>query len=254
MTHHINISKKILSTVGRTCIEYGLFNAGDRVLLGLSGGKDSLNLAHILKHLQRHIPRKFEFEAVTISYGIDEDYTTLSEHCKSYGIPHKVHKTNIYDIAQNSIRKNSSFCSFFSRMRRGALYSYAIKNGFNKLALGHHLDDAIESFFMNLFYNGSLRTMPPIYRAYNGILVIRPMIMVRERALRDSALKNGMPIVGDEMCPSMKFNIKLPYVRERMKSMLARMESEFPDMFTYIKKAFANIHDDTFFDKNRLKL
>jgi len=250
----INISKKILSTVGKTCAEYELFNAGDRVLLGLSGGKDSLNLAHILKRLQRHIPRKFEFETVTISYGMGEDYTALSEYCKSYGIPHKVYNTNIYDTAQESIRENSSFCSFFSRMRRGALYSYAIENGFNKLALGHHLDDATESFFMNLLYNGSLRTMPPIYRAYNDLLVVRPMIMVRERALKDSALKNGMPTIGDEMCPSMKFDVKMPYAREKMKNMLAQMESEFPDMFTYAKKAFANIHDDTFFDKSRFKL
>jgi len=250
----VEISKKILSTVGKTAAQYELFKEGDRVLLGLSGGKDSLNLAFILKHLQRHAKAKFEFEAVTIVYGMGEDYRGLHTFCEENGIIHTVYHTNIYETAQEHIRENSSFCSFFSRMRRGALYNYALENGFNKLALGHHLDDALESFFMNLLYNGSLRTMPPIYRAYNDLLVVRPMIKIRERQLRDSAIKNSMPTIGDEMCPSMKFEVKMPHAREKMKKMLEGMEAEFPDMFIYASKAFENIHDDTFFDGSRFKI
>lgn len=250
----VEISKKILRTVGRTNAEYELIKDGDRVLIGLSGGKDSLNLAHIMKRVQKHSPVDFTFECVTIVYGMGEDYGDLQKHCEENEIPHKIHNTNIYDTAQEKIRENSSFCSFFSRMRRGALYSYALENGFNKLALGHHLDDAAESFFMNLFYNGSLRTMPPIYRAYNDLLVIRPMIKLRERQLRDSALKNAMPTVGDEMCPGLQFDVKMPHARAEMKTLLANLEQGHKDMFIYMSKAFENIHDDTFFDKARLKV
>ncbi|MFP4487048.1 MAG: tRNA 2-thiocytidine biosynthesis TtcA family protein [Campylobacterales bacterium] len=248
----VTLSKKLLKTIGKTNYEYELIKDGDKVLLGLSGGKDSLNLAHVLKHLSSCSPFSFEWEAVTIVYGMGEDYLELVRHCEENDLPHKIVDTNIYQTAQEKIRENSSFCSFFSRMRRGALYTYALENGFNKVALGHHLDDAAESFFMNLFYNGSLRTMPPIYRAYNDLLVIRPMIKVRERALRDSAIKNMMPTYGDEMCPGMNFEAKMPHAREEMKKLLASLEEEHKDMFTYMQKAFSNIHDDSFFDKKRL--
>ena len=149
-------SKKLLKIVGKTNLQYNLIREGDRVLLGLSGGKDSITLAHILKHRQRVMPFKFEFLAVTIDYGMGENLESLKEHCKKYQIPHEVVKTDIYKTAKEKIRKNSSFCSFFSRMRRGYLYTAAQENGCNKVALGHHLDDAAESFFMNFIYEGSL--------------------------------------------------------------------------------------------------
>jgi len=104
-----------------------LIEEGDRVLVGLSGGKDSLSLVHLLKNMQRNAPFSFDFKAITVNYGMpDEDYHNLSEHCKTYKIPHTVFETKIYEISQNTIRENSSSCSYFSRMRRGALYSYAV--------------------------------------------------------------------------------------------------------------------------------
>jgi tRNA(Ile)-lysidine synthase TilS/MesJ len=251
----VNISKKILKVVGKTNYEFGLIEEGDRVLLGLSGGKDSLSLAHILKEQQRRTPFDFEFEAVTIAYGMGEgeDYTALSKHCKEYGIKHTVHETGIYELSHDKMRENSSACSFFSRMRRGALYTYAIENGFNKLALGHHMDDAAESYFMNLFYNGSMRSLAPIYKADRGLTVIRPLIQIRERQLIAWAHDNDMTVIGDEMCPGLRLDAKMPHAREKMKSMLYKMEEEFPDLFTSMKAAFRNIHDDTFFDTSRHK-
>lgn len=204
--------------------------------------------------MKDHAPFLFEFEAVTISYGMGEDYSFLSEHCKKYGISHSIYQTEIFEIAKEKIRKNSSFCSFFSRMRRGSLYTFALNNGFNKLALGHHLDDAIESFFMNLFYNGSMRSMPPIYRAYNGIFVIRPLIFARERQLKDFAISNNFKTIGDEACPAMRFDIKMPYNRDRFKEIISNLEKEHKTMIASIKRAFENIHDDFFFDKSRFRL
>lgn len=244
----IEISKKILKAVGKTNAEYGLIGEGDRVVLGLSGGKDSLMLAHILKRMTRHTPFNFEFKAVTVSYGMGENFDFLKEHTDRYEIPFEIYETEIFDIAQEKIRKNSSYCSFFSRMRRGALYSATEKMGFNKLALGHHLDDAVESFFMNMLYNSTMRGLPPKYTAGNGLEVIRPLIKVRERQLLDGALKNELPIVGDE-CPSMRFDIKMPYARENVKKLLGNMEEDFPDMFKSIDRAFNNFHLDSFFIK-----
>ncbi len=242
----IKLSKKLLRVTGRTNARYNLIKEGDKILLGLSGGKDSLCLAHVLKHMQRVAPFEFEFKATTISYGMGEDLRVLHEHCLEHEIPHEIYDTKIYDLAKDKIRKNSSFCSFFSRMRRGALYSYALENGFNKLALAHHLDDAVESFFMNFSYNGALRSMPPIYKAKNGLEVIRPFIHVRERQLKDQAKEANMPLIGDEACPSMRFDIKMPVARAKTKQMLAKMEEENHELFTSLRKSFENINLSSF--------
>lgn len=248
----LKISKKLLRQTGRTIAQYQLIEERDKILLGLSGGKDSLSLAHVLKHMQRVSPCKFEFKALTVAYGMGEKFDALSAHCKEYGIEHEILDTKIYDLAADKIRKNSSFCSFFSRMRRGALYSYAQEHGYNKLALAHHLDDAVESFFMNFSYNGALRSMPPKYIAKNGIEVIRPFIQLRERQLRDQASESRMPIIGDEACPAMRFDIKMPVARAKTKEMLTRMEEENHDLFISLKTAFENINTSSFSDETYL--
>lgn len=244
----LKLSKKLLRITGRTNARYHLIEENDKILLGLSGGKDSLCLAHVLKHMQRVAPFEFEFKTITVAYGMGEDLEILHKHCIEHGIEHEIYDTKIYDLAKEKIRKNSSFCSFFSRMRRGALYSYALENGFNKLALAHHLDDAVESFFMNFSYNGALRSMPPRYRAKNGLEVIRPFIHVRERQLIDQAKEANIPLVGDEACPSMRFDVKMPVARAKTKQMLAKMEEENHELFTSLRKAFENINLSSFCD------
>ena len=245
----LEISKRLLRIVGRTNARYKLIQENDKILLGLSGGKDSLSLAHVLKHMQRVAPFSFEFKAVTIAYGMGEDLHTLHQHCIEHEIDHEIVDTSIFDVAQDKIRANSSFCSFFSRMRRGALYTYAIEHGYKKLALAHHLDDAAESFFMNFSYNGTLRSMPPIYQAQNGLLVIRPLIHARERQLRECAKEHAMPIIGDEACPAMRFDVKMPVMRARTKEMLASMEQENPELFVSLKKAFESLQVSSFCDE-----
>lgn len=253
-TNVLNISKKLLRIVGKTNADFKLIGEGDRVLVGLSGGKDSLALVHILKHIHRHAPFKFEFEAVTINYGMpNEQYNALSEHCKEHGIPHSVFETNIFDVSQDAIRPNSSFCSYFSRMRRGALYSYAEKGGFNKVALGHHFDDMAESYFMNMFYNGTMRTLAPIYKADRGFHLIRPLIMVRESQTRGFVDDNNLVAIGDEACPAMLKNVKAPYARAKTKEWLRGMEKENKNLFKMLQASLGNIQDDTFLDPTRWK-
>jgi tRNA(Ile)-lysidine synthase TilS/MesJ len=243
----LQISKKIQKIVGRTNAQYTLIEQGDRVLVGLSGGKDSFTLLHALKRMQQVAPFDFELKAVTVSYGMGENFDYIKSHCKEHNIDFEVYDTNTYEIANDTIRKNSSFCSFFSRMRRGALYSYALNNGYNKLALGHHLDDAMESFFMNFMYNGALRSMPPIYRANNGIFVIRPLIFARERQLEAFAQTNNINTIGDEACPAMRFDIKMPKARAEAKELLRELEEKNSEIFVSMKSAFKNIQLDSFF-------
>ncbi len=237
-----------MSKLGKTNAEFGLIAEGDKILVGLSGGKDSLTLVHALKEQQRRAPFKFEIIAVTVAYGMGENYKALREHCASHGIEYEVYDTNIYDIAEDKIRKNSSYCSFFSRMRRGSLYSAAQKYGCNKVALGHHMDDAAESFFMNFIYNGQLRSLAPKYKADRGVEVIRPLIQMRERQLEAFVRENGIDTIGDEMCPSMRFDIKAPHARASTKEMLSKMEKEFPTLFVSLNAAFKNISKESFWE------
>jgi tRNA(Ile)-lysidine synthase TilS/MesJ len=248
-----NISKKLLRVFGRTNAQYELIQEGDKVLLGLSGGKDSLALAHILKYVSQHAPFKFEFETVTVSYNMPgETYDFITKHCEEYGIKHTVYESNTFQLAKDKMRQNSSFCSFFSRMRRGCLYTYALENGFNKVALAHHLDDAVESFFMNFTYNGALRSLPPMYTAQNGLKVIRPLIFARERQLRDFAKSNDFFVIGDEACPAFRMDAKPPIARAKTKELLANLEKENPEIFVSLKTALSNIHESSFFNKDRL--
>jgi len=248
----LELSKKISSLVGRTNAEYELIKEGDKVLVGFSGGKDSLTLIHTLNRMKKVAQYDFDFKAVTVTYGMGEQVQFLADHCKEHGIEHEIIDTKIFELAGEKIRKNSSFCSFFSRMRRGYLYTTALEQGFNKVALGHHLDDAMESFFMNFFYNGTMRSMPPIYKAENGLEVIRPLIFCRERQLRAFADKNEINVIGDEACPGMRFDIKMPHARASTKKLLAKLEEENPQIFVSMKAAFKNFQPSTFFNKEEL--
>ncbi len=243
----IKLSKKIMSKLGKTNAEFQLIEEGDKILVGLSGGKDSLTMIHAMKEQQRRAPFNFDFVAVTISYGMGEDYSALSVHCKEYGIPHIIKDTSVFELAKEKIRKNSSSCSFFSRMRRGYLYSSAKELGCNKVALGHHMDDAAESFFMNFIYNGQMRSLAPKYTAGNGLVVIRPLIQMRERQLSAFVMDNELHAIGDELCPSMHFEEKMPHARASTKVMLAKMEKDFPSLFTSLNAAFKNISVESFF-------
>lgn len=248
------LPKRVIRICAQTNARYNLIGEGDRVMLGLSGGKDSLTLAHLLLRMQRIAPFKFDLLAVTINYGMGEDLTALKAHCAEYGIPHHVEETDIFPTAAAHIRENSSFCSYFSRMRRGALYRVAERLGYGTLALAHHLDDAAESFFMNLIHNGKLRSMPPVYtaEAYN-IKVIRPLIKVREAQLAECARENNFPLIGDEACPAFAMNVKMPHARAETKAWLHEFEKTRPGLFDQFRHAFETVEAETFFDEAHFK-
>ena len=243
-------SKKITKFVGRAQGEFKLIEPDDRVLIALSGGKDSYVLAAVLRRMQQIAPFKFELAAITIDAGTGIDYSPLKEWCEKFDIEFILYETPILEIMEEKKRPGSSPCGFCARMRRGALYSKSIELGFNKLALGHHFDDAVETFFMSMFYNGVMRSMPPKYMANRGVEVIRPMIKVREKWIEYMAMKNQFPIIdGEASCLALKDSegVKQPYAREKTKEFLAKLEEEEPKIFQRFESAFGNIECDTFF-------
>jgi len=245
----INLSKKLLRRVGQTNAKYKMFERGDKILLALSGGKDSMSLAHVLKHFQSVSPLDWEFRAVTVTYGIGEDLREISAHFKEHEISYEIIDTKIFEFGKEKIRANTTFCSFCSRMRRGYIYSYALEHGFNKIAIAHHLDDAAESFFMNFTFNGALRTLAPRYVAENGLVIIRPFILARERQIAACARDNELPIMREEdVCPARQYGGKEPTARAATKELLAQYEKAHPRFFISLQAAFANIHEDTFFE------
>ena len=220
--------KSLLRAVGRTLVDYRMIRDGDRILLGLSGGKDSLSLLHVLRHFQRHAPVRFELGAVTIDPESEAfDPSPLKGYLAELGVPYFYTETPIVELAEQHM-SGDSYCPFCARMKRGVMYKVARKEGYKVLALGQHLDDLAESFLMSAFHGGRLETMKAHYQIDAGDLrVIRPFVSVRERQLADFARRSELPVI-DENCPAC---FSKPTQRQHMKELLAGEERENPNLF-----------------------
>ena len=227
-------SKPLLSAAGRAIGDYAMIRAGDRILLGLSGGKDSLSLLHILLHLKTKAPVKFELAACTVDPQSPEyDPSPLKAYLAGLGVPYFDESQPILESAAEHM-KGDSFCASCSRMRRGILYRIARENGFGVLALAQHLDDLAESFLMSAFFGGKLRTMQAHYLNDAGdVRVIRPLIYARERQTRDYATRAGLPIIF-ENCPAC---FSMPMQRYQMKALLAEQEKLHSKLFASLLTA-----------------
>lgn len=226
--------KPIIRAAGRAIADYQMIQPGDRVLLGLSGGKDSLSLLEVLRHLQAKAPISFTLGVCTVDPQIDGyDPAPLKDYVAGLGLPYFFRSQAIVERAQRNLR-GDSFCAYCARMRRGILYDTARREGYNVLALAQHLDDLAESFLMSAFYGGSLRTMRAHYRNDAGdVRVIRPFIYVRERQTRDYASRGGLPVIGDN-CPAC---FRMPAQRARIKQLLATQEQENSKIFANLLTA-----------------
>ena len=229
-------SKSLARLTGRAVADFGMIREGDRLLLGLSGGKDSLSLLHILHNLQRRAPVTFQLGAVTIDpMAGDFDPSGLIPYLESLGVDYHYVRKPIMEMAQAHMGRQS-YCSFCSRLKRGLIYQTAREQGYNVIALAQHLDDLAESFLMSAFHGGRLQTMKAHYRNDDGDLrIIRPLVYVRERQTRDFAQDKGLPVVADS-CPAC---FAMPTQRQHMKELLAREESEnrllFKSLLTTLK-------------------
>lgn len=213
--------RRLLSHTRRAVDDYNMIEEGDRIAVGISGGKDSTALLCTLVNLRMFYPKKFDIEAVTIDMGFEGmDFSELSEFCSKCGVKLTVIKTQISDIIFN-LRKESNPCSLCARMRRGALHDAANALNCNKLALGHHFDDAIETFMMNLFNEGRIGTFSPVtYLSRKDITMIRPFIYAHEKDIRYFVSKNDIPVV-KSTCPEDGHTD-----REKFKELLKTLELE----------------------------
>jgi tRNA 2-thiocytidine biosynthesis protein TtcA len=218
----------LIRAVGRAIGDFDMIRAGDRVLLALSGGKDSLSLLHTLIHLRQRAPVKFDLAAATVDPQIEGfDPAPMREYVSALGLRHYYRREPIAERASTQMQ-GDSFCAFCARMRRGILYRIAREGGYNVLALGQHLDDLAESFVMSAFHRGRLETMKAHYLNDAGdIRVIRPLLYARERQTAAFAANAGLPAIRDN-CPAC---FRVPTERMRIKQLLAEQERLYKHLF-----------------------
>ena len=215
----MNEMKRLLSFVRRAVDDYNMIEDGDKIAVGVSGGKDSLTLLEVLAEMRRFYPPKYEVYAVTVDMGFDgADFSEIEEFCRRINVEYKVVKTEIAKIIFD-IRKESNPCSLCSKMRRGSLHAAAQELGCNKVALGHHYDDAVETFMMNMFFEGRLGCFSPVtYLSNRQITLIRPMIYAQEKDVMYFTRKRTLPIIISP-CPEDHAT-----EREKMKNLLLELE------------------------------
>ena len=196
--------QKLLSYMRSACQQYEMIKDGDRIAVGVSGGKDSMALLAAMANLRKFYPEKFELVAITLDPrfgGEDGDYSAVEELCEELNVEYIIKRTQLAEVIFD-IRKESNPCSLCARMRRGALHDAAIASGCNKIALGHHLDDVAETFIMNLFNGGTLDCfMPVTYLSRKNLYMIRPMIFARESDCARVVRKGDLPVV-ESRCPA----------------------------------------------------
>ena len=224
--------------VGKAIADFGMIAEGDKVMVCLSGGKDSYTLLDILLSLQRSAPVKFELVAVNLDQkqpGFPAH--VLPEYLTALGVPYHVIEQDTYSVVQRLVPEGKTQCSLCSRMRRGALYRYARENGVTKVALGHHRDDIVETLFLNLFHGGRLKAMPPKLLSEDGRqIVIRPLCYVPEREILRYANARAFPIIPCTLCGSQP-NLQ----REMIGRMLAEWEQKHPGRIDSIFTAMCNV-------------
>lgn len=223
MADFIKPSRTLASLAGRAIADFSMIRHGDRILLGLSGGKDSLSLLHILHYLQQRAPVKFDLAAMTVDpMAGDFDPSPMIPYLEELGVEYHYVRKPIMEMAKQHMGRKS-YCAFCSRLKRGFMYRTARDHGYNVIALAQHLDDLAESFLMSAFHGGRLQTMKAHYVNDDGDLrIIRPLVYVRERQTRDFAQNNGLPVIADS-CPAC---FSMPTQRQHMKTLLAAEETQ----------------------------
>ncbi len=239
---HSNNFKKLQASmrglVGKAISDYGMIAAGDHVMVCLSGGKDSYTLLDILLSLQRSAPLEFEITAVNLDQkqpGFPAD--VLPGYLQKLGVHYRIIEQDTYSVVKRVIPAGKTMCGLCSRLRRGALYRFAAENGITKIALGHHRDDIVETLFLNMFFGGKLKAMPPKLLSEDGRhIVIRPLCYVPERSIARYAAARGFPIIPCSLCGS-QANMQ----RVQVKRMLEEWEQKYPGRVESIVTGLCNV-------------
>ena len=232
------LGAQLRGLVGKAIADYRMIEEGDRVMVCLSGGKDSYTLLDLLMSLQRSAPVNFSLVAVNLDQKQpDFPAHVLPDYLRSLGVDFHVIEQDTYSVVKRLIPEGRTMCSLCSRMRRGALYKWAAANGITRIALGHHRDDIVETLFLNLFFGGHLKAMAPKFKSEDGRhVVIRPLAYVAEREIERYARARAFPIIPCNLCGSQQ-NLQ----RVTIKRMLADWEREHPGRTESIFSALKNV-------------
>ncbi len=240
------LRKRLRRLVGQAIADYNMISAGDRVMVCLSGGKDSYTLLDILLLLREAAPVPFELVAVNLDQKQPNfPARVLPDYLSSRGVPYHVIEQDTYSVVKRVIPEGKTMCGLCSRLRRGALYRYAEENGFSKIALGHHRDDIVETLFLNLFHGGTLKAMPPKLQSDDGQhIVIRPLAYCEEEDIAAWAEHRQFPIIPCQLCGSQE-----GAQRKQIKQMLRDWQRGHPGRVENIFRALQNVRPSQLADR-----
>jgi len=241
------LQKRLRSFAGKAIADFNMIEDGDRIMVCISGGKDSLTMLDILLSLKKRAPINFEIIAVNLDQkqpGFPED--VLPAYFESLGVNYKIIEEDTYSLVTDMVPAGKTYCGWCSRFRRGILYKYAKENGYNKIALGHHKDDMVETLFLNLFHGGKLKTMPAKLLSDDGEnIVIRPLAYCREKEVEKYAALANMPIIPCNLCGSQD-NLQ----RQVIKEMLNKWDEQHPGRIETIFRAMTDVVPSHLLDTN----
>jgi len=241
------LQKRLRREMGQAIADYNMVEDGDRIMVCLSGGKDSYTMLDILLSLKKSAPISFDIIAVNLDQKQpDFPEHILPDYLESIGVKFHVIEQDTYSVVKRVIPEGKTTCGLCSRMRRGALYAYAEEHGYNKIALGHHRDDMVETFFLNMFHGGQLKAMPAKLKSDNGKhIVIRPLAYSREKDIIEFAELKEYPVIPCNLCGSQE-----GLQRVQMKAMLNQWDREFPGRIETIFNSMKNIKPSQLLDKS----
>jgi tRNA 2-thiocytidine biosynthesis protein TtcA len=242
----VHLERRLARDMGRAMNDFHLLQDGDRLMVAMSGGKDSYAMCVLLRDLQKRAPIRFDILAVHVDQGHPGyDGAPLEGWLRDEGVPYRVLHEDTYSIVTEKIPEGKTYCSLCSRLRRGILYQAATDLGCNKIALGHHRDDALETLLLNLFFAGKLATMPPRLVSDDGRhVVIRPLIYCAESHLAELAAQRRFPILPCNLCGSQS-----EAQRKQMKAMLNDLEAKHPTLRQTMLAAMGNVNPSHLLDK-----